>query len=139
MARTFKHKKKKKSGIPLEVEEKILAMSPMELTVDSTFERNAIDALKKSRKEDPQIIRLEEQKKEMDKELETTPEVVKAKEAYEQAKADNTTEEMVDVKESIAALRKGYAADIKDRSKTLKFMEKTLKHHIESGALKRKN
>ena len=134
----FKKTKKKKSGIPLEVEEAILAMSPMDLTVECTFERNAIEALKEERKNDPQVLKLSEQKAEFEKELESTPDVAKAKEEYEAAKEANSPEELVDIKENLSALKKGYANDIKDRSKKLKFMEKTLKHHIQSGALKRK-
>lgn len=130
--------KKKSSGISLEVEEQVISLSPTDLAVEVTFERNAIEALKNQRKNDHQIQELEEKIKGFQKTLDSEPEVIFAKEALDKAKADSMTEEHLDAKEDLSALKKGWNEDIKNRSQKLKYMEKMLKRHIESGALKRK-
>lgn len=129
--------KKSKSGIPLDVESKIIRMGPADLAVECTFERNAIDTLKEQSKDDSKIQELKETVDQFNKELSQKEQVQKAKDAYEAAKEEYMSEDHVEAKADLAALRKGYTEDIKNRSKKLKFMEKTLKNHIESGALKR--
>lgn len=128
--------KKFKSGIPLDVEQRILGMSPTDLAVEVTFERNAIEALGKQSKED-----LSDKRKELKKfedGLNATKEVADAKEKLDTAKADHIDDDHVELKADLAALSQGYNNDKKDRKKKLKYMEKMLKRHIESGALKRK-
>ena len=128
--------KKFKSGIPLEEEQRILAMSPTDLAVEVTFERNAIEAITKQSKEDLSDKRKDAKK--FEDALNATKEVADAKEKYELVKADHMDDDHVELKADIAALSQGYANDKKDRKKKLKYMEKMLKRHIESGALKRK-
>lgn len=131
--------KAKKSGLPLDVEQKILGMGPTDLAVEVTFERNAIDALNKQKKDNDQLNELKAKVKEFDDTLKTIPEVLKAKDKLEEVKADNMTDDHLEAKANLAALSKGWSDDIKDRKKKLQYMEKTLSRHIESGALKRKS
>jgi len=143
---------KSKSGIPLEMEEKILAMNPTDLAVETTFERNAIETLKNEQKSDDKISEisdkikdLKERKKTEEAERDQSLKVKLAQEALDKAKEDETTDEQIKIenqiveeKENLKAVRSSIADDIRDRSKLLKFMQKTLRRHIESGALKRK-
>lgn len=130
----------KKSGIPLEVESSILGMNPTDLAVEVTFERNAIEFLKKDIADGTDFQKLKETLKQFDDELAAAPDVLEAKTNLDLAKEKNTSDEHVQAKEDVAIWKKSHEdADIKDRKKKLKFMEKTLARHIESGALKRKN
>lgn len=133
-----KGKNKNNAGIPVELQEKILRTSPTELAIELSFEENAIDALRGQAKNDVQVKDLAEDVKKLQEALNQKDEVIKAKEAYDNVVAEHTSEELLEAKENLAALRKGYQNDLKDRSKKLKFIKKTLKSHIESGALKRK-
>lgn len=131
--------KAKKSGLPLDVEQKILGMGPTDLAVEVTFERNAIDALNKQKKDNDQLGELKTKVKDFEEVLKTLPEVLKAKDKLDEVKAENMSDEHLEAKADLAALNKGWNDDIKDRKKKLVYMEKTLSRHIESGALKRKS
>jgi hypothetical protein len=132
-----KKKVKSKSGLPIEAENEILLMKPEALAIDTTFERNNIDALQEQKKNDDQIAELKAKVKEFDDNLKTLPEVEEAQAALDALKEENTSEDHSEAKENLSALNKGWNDDIKDRKKKLKFMEKTLRAHIKSGALKR--
>lgn len=127
---------KSKSGLLPAEEEIILGMKPLDLTVELTFEQNAIEALKEQRKEE--VSTLANKVKEFDKALNNTKEVAEAQEALRKSKEENMDPDHLEAKEDLAALRQGFSNDLKFRSKRVKFIRKTLKHHIESGALKRK-
>lgn len=140
-----KGSKKFKSGLPLDVEEKILAMPPTDLAVEVTFERNAIETLNKQMKEDHQLEMLKKTTDKFETLITEDKDVAKAKEAYEEAKeaydnakAEAMDEDHVEAVANLSALKKGWKDDIKDRKKKLVYMEKTLKRHIELGTLKRK-
>ena len=126
-------KKKKGSGLPPDVEEAILAMKPEELMVEATIDRNAIEVIKEEKKNDEQILQLKEKIKGFDSDLISTTAVIKAKVALEEAIEDNMSDEHRNAKEDLSALVKGYGNDLKERKKKLKFMDRTIKRHIETG------
>lgn len=130
-------KKKSASGLPLAEEQEILLMDPKALAIETTFERNGIDALKELKANDDKIGDLKAKKKEFDDHVKTLPEVIAAKEALDALIAENKSDDHVEAETGLSALNSGWNEDIKDRKKKLKFMEKTLRAHIKSGALKR--
>jgi vacuolar-type H+-ATPase subunit H len=131
-----KFKSKKSSGLPLEVEQQILSMPPGDLAVEAAREQVAVDTLKTQLKEDVEIRNLRDSLKEFkEKEWDGDEDVQKAKEAYNNAKDAATSDEHRAARDDLKALEGSWKDDIKQRSKKLKYMRKTLKKHMESGAL----
>jgi len=134
-----KKKGKKREQIPQQQVDRLLRMKPEDLAVEAFREQNSIDALKQQMKEDDQIERAAKKVKAFAEDLEKVPAVSKAKEALVEVEEANRSEEHDEAILDLKALKQGWQADIKNRKKLLKFMNKTLKSHMESGALKFKD
>lgn len=134
------HKRRKgKEYAPISEEQNIiLGMTPEDLAVEATRESIAIQELKDARDKDEKILDLKNKIKEFVVELHNCPAVVKAKEDLAVALENNQTQEHLEAKEDLKALKGGYNSDIKERSKKYKFMMKTLRSHMKSGLLKSK-
>jgi hypothetical protein len=133
-----KGKKKFNSGVPIDEEQRFLRMTPTDLAVEVSFERNAVEAQKEAKKKNSNISDLTKQVKEFEDALMATREVDEAKASLDEVKTEHMSDEHVEAKADLAALNKGWNDEQKDRKKKLKYMEKLLQRHIESGALKRK-
>ena len=131
-----KVKKRKKSDIPQEVVDSILSLNPEDLAVEAARESLAIQELKDLCANDDKITTLKERIKEFEAELQRTEAVIKAKEDLAVAIENNTTEDHMNAKEDLKALRGGYTSDIRERNKKYKFMMKTLRSHMKAGLLK---
>jgi hypothetical protein len=130
--------KKKKLGIPQELADQILALPAADLAVEAAREQLALDTLKKQVQNDHQIVDLKSQLDALVQAADEDDKVVAAYEAYEELRQNTLGEEYDKTKQDLKALRQGWNADLKGRKKKLKFMMKTLRSHMESGALKSK-
>lgn len=147
-----KRGRKKKNALPQELIDTILSMNPQDLAAEAAREQISFEALKKQLKEDPQIeeakVKVEDFKNQVVgfvKEADKIPAVALAKEAYKKAKEEHINEEhqstleaLIDAQGDLKALKQSWNEDLKRRKETVKFMMKTLKSHLESGALKTK-
>jgi hypothetical protein len=133
-----KAKKIRKDGLPQEFKDRVLAMQPGDLAVESSREELAIETLKVQLKEDPQISDMQKKLDQMKDALALEQQVQDAKEKLEELKATHADEDMDKVKQDLKALKAGWNKDIKDRKKQRRFMLRCLKKHMESGALKSK-
>ena len=147
-----KGKGKRKNALPQEFVDEILRMNPKDLAAEAAREQLSLEALKKQLKEDPQISDaqtkaddLKKQVKQHEEDLDRMAVVSRAKEAYEEAKEKNmdddhqkAVEALVEADADVKALKSSWNEDLKKRKETVKLMMKTLKSHLESGALKTK-
>jgi len=132
----FQRKSKAKGAIPQEIVDSILALNPEDLAVEAARESLAIQELKDLQANDDKIVTLKERIKEFEAEIQRSEAVIKAKEDLAVAIENNTTEDHIQAKEDLKALKGGYSSDIKERSKKYKFMMKTLRSHMKAGLLK---
>lgn len=133
----FKEKKKsKKNALPKEVVDQINAMTPEDLAVEAAREQLMLDVSRAQLKDDPKKVSLENDVKAFKAKLEEEEEVIEARENLAQKKLAHTSTDQIKAEEDLSAYVKSWKSEIKDRSKKCKFMMKTLKKHLESGALK---
>ena len=130
--------RKSKSGLTIDEEQVILHLKPENLAVEAAREGLAVETLKQQKKDDPKISQLTEQKKEFDDAVNAVSTVVEAQAKLDELKDAEKSTDHLKVEEDLKALRKGWGGDIRQRSKKLKFMMKTLKSHMEVGLLKSK-
>ena len=147
-----KGKGKRKNALPQEFVDEILRMNPKDLAAEAAREQISLETLKQQLKEDPQISDaqtkaddLKKQIKKFDEDLDRYPSVAQAKEDYEKAKdnvRDDDHQKAIEAHSeadaNVKALKSSWNEDLKKRKETVKLMMKTLKSHLESGALKTK-
>jgi len=134
----FKQEKSKKNQLPQEMIDQINAMKPADLAIEAAREQLMLDKSKEQLKNDSKKLTLEEEVKAFKDKLGQEQDVIDAKEKLTQAKLKHTTEDQVQAEEDLSHYVKSWKQEIKDRGKKCKFMMKTLKKHMESGALKSK-
>lgn len=139
MSRTFARKKRKskKGALPQEFIDQIHAMKPEELAVEAAREQMAVETLKQQRKEDQNILDAEKVVKDMEEEFDRDQAVQEAREKLAEALEDKkSSDEYLQAKLDVKLHRETWNKDINDRNKKIKFMMKTLRSHMNSGALK---
>lgn len=139
MTRLFQRKKRKskKNALPQEFIDQVHAMKPEDLAVETTREQMAVETLKEQMKEDQTIQDAAKVVKDMEEEFDNDDEVRKAKDALaEILEAKKNSEEYLQAKLDLKLHKETWTKDIRDRNKKIKFMMKTLRSHMNSGALK---
>ncbi len=136
-------KKKSKDAIPQEDVDRISLMKPEDLAIELSREQLQLESLQQQMKEDTTLTDYKKVVDDLENRIKTEDDVVQATAALESIKDDhrNSTEykELDDAKQNLKAEKHGWNVDVKKRKKLIKFMMKTLRHHIDSGALKFKN
>lgn len=137
--RQKKPKKPRKGALPQEFIDKINAMKPEDVAVEAAREQLAIDTLKQELKEDQTVIDAKSLVEKLDEEIESENAVVKARGDLEEALAsERDNDDYRQAKLDVKLQSLDWTQDINKRKKELKFMMKTIKAHISSGALKLK-
>jgi hypothetical protein len=138
-----KFKKPKKGALPQGFIDQINKMRPEDLAIEAVREQNDLDLSKKQLKEDGKLEDLKRSLDKYDEARDKEEEVVEAQkieteasEALALAKLNHMSKDHVQAKEDVAAYKKSWNDEIRQRSKKHKFMMKTLKKHQESGLLK---
>jgi hypothetical protein len=131
-------KPKKKGDLPQEVVDAINAMKPEDLAIEAAREQLMLERSKEMLKNDAKKLDLEEELKAHKEKLEQEPDVIEAKRKLEEVKLNHMTQDHLQAKEDLAYYVKSWRQEIKDRGKKCKLMMKTLRKHMESGALKSK-
>jgi prophage DNA circulation protein len=132
-------KGKKKDGLPIELVEEIQAMKPELLTIEAAREQLAIDTLKEQMAADDKIQSAQSALDQLNDQIDSEDDVIQAKAKLEEVILSyRDTDEYIQAKETLKAEKHVWQVDIRDRKKKLKLMMKTIKAHINSGALKLK-
>lgn len=134
-----KAKKPRKGAIPQEKVDEIQMMKPEALTVELAREQNAVDVLKEQLAEQQDVIDAKTLLERLNDEIDTEADVIAAKNALEEAleaHRDNEDYQQAKLDNKLAGI--SFKQDIAARNKVIKLMKKTVKAHIESGALKLK-
>ena len=134
-----KPKKKSKNALPQEYVDKVHAMKPEDVAVEVAREQLAVAVLKKEMKEDQKIIDAQNVLDQLDEEIADQDKIKKLQgeldDLLDEEKAD---EGYVQAKLDVKLHKLEWTNDLRDRNKKIKFMMKTIKSHIDSGALKLK-
>lgn len=132
-------KKPRKGALPQEFIDRINRMKPEDVAVEAAREQLAIDTLKKEMKEDQKINDAKDLVTKLNDEIDAEKDVVEARAKLEEAlQAHQDNDDYRTAKLDVKLHSLDWTQDISKRRKELKHMMKTIKSHIDSGALKLK-
>ena len=132
----FKKEKSNKNKLPKEMVDQINAMEPEDLAIEAAREQLMLDRSLEQLKTNTKRIDLEDDVKTFKAERDKKEEVIEAKDNLAKVLEEHTSEDLEKAEEDLSCYVKSWKQEIRDRKKKFKFMMKTLKKHMESGALK---
>lgn len=141
MAKGFRNKtKKSKNALPQAYIDEINAMKPELVAVEAAREQLAVTTLKKQMKEDQNIIDAQNVLDKLDEEIADQDKIRKLQnELDELVQEEKGDKDYVQAKLDVKLHKIEWTKDIRERNQKIKFMMKTIRSHIDSGALKLKN
>lgn len=129
-------KKAHRSGLPKEVEERILHLRPEDLAVEHFRESDDLAVFKAKIKKDPQRVQKENEVEVYKLDLMESEKIQEIQKQLDAQIEAEMSEDHKNAEKDLALIRSGWSTESKNRGKLVRFMARTLKAHRESGALK---